>query len=439
MNDVADITNTPKSFNIGYRCVLFFQTKIGRQKMNKKKMVVAVCAFVGVLLVGIAGIGAYSAPRLEQVEGLYAISCGDSVSCSRTDWVMRVINTGSGHGIYGRSQTTKKNKAGVYGEASDAGIGVYGKGKTGIGVRGTSTSESGVYGNSSSGNGVYGLTKSDSIIRAGVYGNASGSASGIRGNSVNGCGGRFSSDNGDGIIIESAGLIGVHINKAGTKGCYIDGTEEDALYVENAGDNGVYINGAGQSGILVAQADEYGGSFCGDLCGIRTISSNILIDAWDEDATGLYNHRFKVDNAGNVTADGTYTSPCSDFAEMLPATDELEPGDVLVIGINGELAMSQEPYDTAVAGVYSTKPGFIGGVGDDEDLIGQVPLAVVGVVPVKASAENGSIVPGDLLTTSGTPGHAMKATEPEVGTVIGKALGTLESGTGIIDMLVTLQ
>jgi hypothetical protein len=66
-------------------------------------------------------------------------------------------------------------------------------------------------------------------------------------------------------------------------------------------------------------------------------------------------------------------------------------------------------------------------------------LAILGIVQVKASAENGPIRPGDLLTTSSTPGHAMKATEPKIGTVIGKALEGLDEGTGVIKMLVMLQ
>ena len=93
-----------------------------------------------------------------------------------------------------------------------------------------------------------------------------------------------------------------------------------------------------------------------------------------------------------------------------------------------------------MVGVYSTQPGFIGGAGDDTDLTGKVPLAIMGVVPLKASAENGAIHPGDLLVTSSTPGHAMRAgpNAPQ-GTVLGKSLGALEEGTGVIQVLVTLQ
>jgi hypothetical protein len=80
-------------------------------------------------------------------------------------------------------------------------------------------------------------------------------------------------------------------------------------------------------------------------------------------------------------------------------------------------------------------------------LTGQAPLAVIGVVPVKVSAENGAIRPGDLLTTSATPGHAMKAKPILVngetiypsGVILGKALGSLAHGTGMIQVLIMLQ
>jgi hypothetical protein len=141
-----------------------------------------------------------------------------------------------------------------------------------------------------------------------------------------------------------------------------------------------------------------------------------------------------------VRSDVGFRTPAADFAELLPAEDGLEAGEVLVIGEDGKLARSTAPRQTNVAGVYSTKPGFVGGhpVGGVE--AGRIPLAVVGIVPVKVTAENGPIRPGDLLTTSSTPGHAMRAgAKPATGTVIGKALGALKQGTGVIQLLAILQ
>ena len=149
---------------------------------------------------------------------------------------------------------------------------------------------------------------------------------------------------------------------------------------------------------------------------------------------------FRVSANGYVYADGTYSSPAADFAELLPAVEGLEPGDVLVIGLDGKLVRSSMAFDTAVLGVYSTQPGFLGGADASMGYGDKAPLAVVGIVPVKASATNGAIRPGDLLVTSEVPGHAMHAgANPPVGTVIGKALETLPEGEGVIRMLVTLQ
>jgi hypothetical protein len=65
----------------------------------------------------------------------------------------------------------------------------------------------------------------------------------------------------------------------------------------------------------------------------------------------------------------------------------------------------------------------------------------MGKVMCKADAGYGPIACGDLLTTSATPGHAMKATDASrfAGAVLGKALGSLEDGRGFVPVLVALQ
>ena len=97
---------------------------------------------------------------------------------------------------------------------------------------------------------------------------------------------------------------------------------------------------------------------------------------------------------------------------------------------------------TSVAGVISTQPGLTMNSGETTgDEAGHAPrLALIGRVPVKASAENGAIRAGDLLVSSSTPGRAMRApNNPQPGTVIGKAVRALERGNGEIEMLVMLR
>jgi hypothetical protein len=148
--------------------------------------------------------------------------------------------------------------------------------------------------------------------------------------------------------------------------------------------------------------------------------------------------RFRVDTAGNVYADGTYNTPIPGFAQMLPGPAGLEIGDVLVVGPDGSLARCDMAYQPTVVGVYAPQAGVV--AGKSADTAGQVPLAVMGVVTVKVSAENGPIRPGDLLVAAATPGHAMCAgANPALGTVIGKALGSLDKDTGTLLMLVMLR
>ena len=69
----------------------------------------------------------------------------------------------------------------------------------------------------------------------------------------------------------------------------------------------------------------------------------------------------------------------------------------------------------------------------------QAPVAFSGVVQCKVDADYGPVWPGDLLVTSPTPGHAMRQDLPLPGTVLGKALESLEKGTGTIRVLVMLR
>jgi hypothetical protein len=122
-----------------------------------------------------------------------------------------------------------------------------------------------------------------------------------------------------------------------------------------------------------------------------------------------------------------------------------EPGTVVVIDERypGELRPSDGAYDHRVAGVVSGAGGIAPGLrlGQAGMMDGETPVAMSGRVYVRCSAENGPIQPGDLLTTATEPGHAMKATSSERshGTVIGKAMTSLDRGTGLVLVLVNLH
>ena len=165
-------------------------------------------------------------------------------------------------------------------------------------------------------------------------------------------------------------------------------------------------------------------------------------------AVGQDVNLFRVDGTGRVFADGGFQPNGADFAESMAVTGDrakYAAGDLLVIDptANRHVALAQQPYSTLVAGIYSTKPGLLGTSRkvDESAPQNEVPLAVVGIVPCKVTAENGPIQIGDLLVTSSIAGHAMKGTDRSkmLGAVVGKALEPLPQGTGVIQVLVTLQ
>ncbi|MBN1485815.1 MAG: hypothetical protein JXA37_13960 [Chloroflexia bacterium] len=163
-------------------------------------------------------------------------------------------------------------------------------------------------------------------------------------------------------------------------------------------------------------------------------------------ANQLWTTRYwRVDRTGKGFFNGGVQSSGADFAEQIAVEGQeadYEPGDVLVISARTDRAveLAGTAFDPAVIGVYSTEPGVLAGAPDTDDLLGGIPVAITGIVPCKVSAENGAVQRGDLLVTAATPGYAMRAGDaPPQGTVLGKALGELDEGLGLILVLVTLQ
>lgn len=148
-----------------------------------------------------------------------------------------------------------------------------------------------------------------------------------------------------------------------------------------------------------------------------------------------------------VTGDIRFTDGIADCAEEFevatPAGVEAEPGSVLVIDEDGRLTPCRAAYDRRAAGVISGagdyKPGLV--LDGRDPSPNRQAIALVGKVFCKVDARPGAIAVGDLLTTSDTPGHAMKASDPgrTPGAVVGKALRGLTDGTGLIPILVALQ
>lgn len=291
----------------------------------------------------------------------------------------------TGYGTYSVANATTGNNYGVYGVSrSNGGTGVMGD------ALATSGTTYGVYGQTAAGNysaGVYGISSNANTTDTsyGVYGKANG--------------------------IYGIGVIGKATNSAISNGAPIGVLGST---ISPLGVGGQFINQANTGNVIVAQ--------------------NLNGNVW------------RVDISGNEYMAGTVHTGGADFAESVePATGSrsLEPGDVLVIADSGDrqVQLSDEPYSTRVIGVYATKPGVLASRHGLERSGSEIPVAMVGIVPVKASAENGAIHRGDLVVSASTAGHVMRATDRErfTGAIVGKAMQGLESGTGVIEIAVTLQ
>ena len=150
--------------------------------------------------------------------------------------------------------------------------------------------------------------------------------------------------------------------------------------------------------------------------------------------------------AGVLTVTNDIQLTGGDCAEQFDCAGEqsIEPGMVVVIDEqSGGLRVSCSEYDSKVAGVVAGAGTFRPAIlldsspGDGNRL----KISLMGKVYCKADARLSAIRVGDLLTSSDNPGHAMRVTDREkaFGAVIGKALGALDSGEGLIPILLTLQ
>ncbi|MCP4548342.1 MAG: hypothetical protein GY835_17925 [bacterium] len=158
---------------------------------------------------------------------------------------------------------------------------------------------------------------------------------------------------------------------------------------------------------------------------------------------------YSASGTSRVITDALEITGGADLSEQFDVVGgkgQPEPGMVVCIdpGRPGQLTLSGNAYDRRVAGVISgagdVRPGMLmgqrGSVAD-----GDLPVALVGRVYVWADASNGPITPGDLLTTSSTPGHAMRVDDHTraMGAILGKAMTGLDQGRGLVLVLVSLQ
>ena len=225
---------------------------------------------------------------------------------------------------------------------------------------------------------------------------------------------------------------------------------DGSIHLMDASDNEEVVldpDGSGSAGEIRLYAD---GSPAISMLASQTAGEGAVIEL--RNATGaatiILDAQFGGD--GRVITEELEITGGADLSErfsLTPSNDVApEPGTVLSIDPSdpGKLTVSTKAYDPMVAGVVSGAGGVETGLimsqkGSETD--GEVPVALVGRVYVKADADYGDIQPGDLLTTSDAPGHAMRVSDYDRarGAILGKAMTGLEEGTGLVLVLITLQ
>jgi hypothetical protein len=163
---------------------------------------------------------------------------------------------------------------------------------------------------------------------------------------------------------------------------------------------------------------------------------------------GTSNPSSKLQVIGRAKVSELEITGGSDIAEPFDTEDieNIESGMVLSIDSEhpGKLKLSDKANDHCVAGIVSGAGNIETGLilrqeGTEAD--GKHMVALSGRVYCWVDASYGAIRPGDMLTTSATPGYAMKVKNHSKaqGAVIGKAMTALDNGKGLVLVLVTLQ
>jgi hypothetical protein len=190
-----------------------------------------------------------------------------------------------------------------------------------------------------------------------------------------------------------------------------------------------FVEAAGTSYALKAQKDVNTNVTLADSMGNGIVAKGSLY-------AGYFTGKVSITGDLNVSGACTGNLCFGDLAENVDVAENVVAGDIVEINSRGVAVKTTKQYSKTAIGVISENPSMV--LTGKTDKIGKrAPLALAGIVSVKATNANGAIEIGDYITSSNISGVGMRATES--GYVIGKALQAFDKRLGNVLILVDLD
>jgi hypothetical protein len=315
--------------------------------------------------------------------------------------------------------------------SSDASAAYFSAQGSGIAVKADSDSSTTIYAhNSGSGKAIHASTNGSG---GGYFSTSMAGGYGVKGT----CTSSTANSESRGGWFTASGTLGIGVDVEGQRYGVRSVTPAfsgTAVRAEATGASSTAVSATSPNDGLFAQGGRYAARFLGNVS-VLPYGGGEQLFAVNEDGTTQVNILQIMGGA--------------DLSERFDVNvDKTTPEPGMVVSIDpenpGKLVLSDAAYDRKVAGVISGAGGIKTGMmmGQHDTVAdGAHPVALTGRVYVWADASDGPIEPGDLLTTSHVPGHAMKVIDHTraSGATLGKAMTSLESGRGLVLVLVALQ
>ena len=263
----------------------------------------------------------------------------------------------------------------------------------------------------------------------------------------------YASEFNAGSSISSASLVGKFILAASSK---LEPGNDSSINLGAANarfstvfSKGLNSGGTFEEGIITgawklsadSSIDASNGTFITNAATAATLDSNTVtafinvitpkLNAGSVSANGQFEGQWSFTAGSSLTLPAGTRSFYADIAERYTSDQQYDPGTVVMFGGEKEVTIANIPGTTKVAGIVTTEPAQI----LNADLEDSVAIALVGRVPCKVI---GTIVKGDMLIVSETPGVLTSAAHPTPGSIVAKAMEYYNSNeVGVIEVMVT--